>query len=357
MRKVIVDKIASVAIAAELGREIRISPDIPSEEGVLIAAEVLNNKSRYNTLELTSGRMAQVKRGDVIVGALGHRKALFGYSGHLPGKLAPGDTLQLLNLGGVLGVCDSMNPNLGRPFDCRVLGVVLDFPFLGERIGVPARVAGHAVDVPSPLNVAGIPVVAFAGTCMDSGKTAAVCAVISRFCQLGLTVDAFKATGVALQRDILVMEDAGARNTGIFSDHGVVCTTSANAPALTRKLLYTLSAETPDAIVFELGDGLLGAYGVEAILMDPEVRSALSAVVLCANDPVGAWGGVKLLRDKYELEPAAITGPATDNQVGIEIIEQRLKVPAANALTHGAELGDLIHAHIGLGPACLETAS
>ena len=28
--------------------------------------------------------MAEVKRGDVVVGALGHRKALFGYSGHLP---------------------------------------------------------------------------------------------------------------------------------------------------------------------------------------------------------------------------------------------------------------------------------
>ena len=174
---------------------------------------------------------------------------------------------------------------------------------------------------------------------------------------LDLTVDAFKATGVALQRDILVMEDAGARNTGIFSDHGVVCTTSANAPTLTRKLLSTLSAEAPDAIVFELGDGLLGAYGVDAILMDPEVRRVLSAVVLCANDPVGAWGGVKLLRDKYQLEPAAVTGPATDNQVGIEIIRQRLNVPAANALTHGAELGDLIHERIGLGPARLEDAS
>ncbi|MDE0005853.1 MAG: hypothetical protein OXQ29_24445 [Rhodospirillaceae bacterium] len=357
MRKVVVDKIASVALAAELGREIRVSPDIPCEEGVLIAAEVLNNKSRYNKLELTSGRMAQIKRGDVIVGALGHRKALFGYSGRLPEKLEPGDKIQLLNLGGVLGVCDSMNPNHGRPFDCRVLGVVLDFPYLGERIGVPARVAGRPADDPPALDLNGIPVVAFAGTCMNSGKTAAVCAVVSRFCQLGLTVDAFKATGVALQRDILVMEDAGARNTGIFSDHGIVCTTSENAPMLTRKLLSSLSGEAPDAIVFELGDGLLGAYGVEAILMDPEVRRVLSAVVLSANDPVAAWGGVKLLRDKYELEPAAVTGPATDNQVGIEIIRERMNVPAANALTHGAELGDLIHNRIGFGAARLEDAS
>jgi|TARA_B110000116_G_C16734178_1_gene535195 hypothetical protein len=356
VRPFIVDKVASVAIGTEIGREIRTSPKIPCEEGVLIAVEVLNNKSRYNTLELTSGRMAQVKRGDIIVGALGHRKALFGYSGHLPEHLSPGDLVQLLNLGGVLGICDSINPNQGQPFDCRVLGVVLDFPYLGERIGVPARVNNVPVEDPSPLNLADIPIVAFAGTCMDSGKTAAACAVISRFSQQGLTVDAFKSTGVALQRDILAMEDAGARNTRIFTDHGVVCTTSENAPGLTRKLMVGLASEKPDVIVFELGDGMLGAYGVEAILMDPEIREALSAVVLCANDPVGAWGGVKLLREEFNIEPTAVTGPATDNLVGIEIIERRIKVRAANALTHGADLGDLIQSHIGLAPEQAEVS-
>ncbi|MEE8094091.1 MAG: hypothetical protein V3T47_07630 [Gammaproteobacteria bacterium] len=348
MRSLVVDKIASVALANDIGRETRISPEIPCEEGVLVAAEVLNNKSRYNTLELTSGRMAQVKRGDIIVGALGHRKALFGYSGHIPEKLNAGDVIQLLNLGGVLGICDSINPNQGQPFDCRVLGVVLEFPYLGERIGVPARVGTQAQTESLPLDVRGVPVVAFAGTCMDSGKTAAACAVISRFRHNGLTVDAFKSTGVALRRDILAMEDAGARHTGIFSDHGIVATTSENAPGLTRKLLHTLAKERPDVIAFELGDGLLGAYGVEAILQDAEIRSALSAVVLCANDPVGAWGGVKLLRDNFEIEPTVVTGPATDNQVGLEIIERRSEVRAVNALTHGADLGDLIQADIGI---------
>ena len=86
MKSVVVDKIASVAQHSELGHELRLSGDIPCEEGVLIAARVLNNKTRYNQLELTSGRMATVNQGDVVVGALGHRKALRGYSGHLPTK-------------------------------------------------------------------------------------------------------------------------------------------------------------------------------------------------------------------------------------------------------------------------------
>jgi len=356
MRAVVVDKIASVAQAADINREIRISADIPCEEGILIAAEVLNNKSRYNTLELTSGRMAQVKRGDIIVGALGHRKALFGYSGHIPPRLKPGDVVQILNLGGVLGVCDSINANQGQPFDCRVLGVVLDFPYLGERIGVPARVAKVSLPELAPLDLRGVPVVAFAGTCMDSGKTAAACAVISRLRHNGVIVDAFKATGVALRRDILAMEDAGARHTGIFTDYGIVATTSENASNLTRKLLSVLADERPDVIVFELGDGLLGAYGVETILHDPQIRKVLTSVVLCANDPVGAWGGVKLLRDRFDVEPMVVTGPATDNQVGIEVIEKRLDVRAVNALTHGSDLGDLVQAGVGLAAQRAESA-
>jgi hypothetical protein len=349
MRSVTVDKIASVALAADLSQEIRVSPEIPCEEGVLIAVEVQNNKSRYNTLELTSGRMAEVKKGDIVVGALGHRKALFGYSGHLPTELKPGDIVQLLNLGGVIGICDSINPSHGEPFNCKVLGCVLDFPYLGQRVGVPARVSTEPLRLDVPLDTHGVPVVAIAGTCMNSGKTAAACAIVSRFRHNGLVVDAFKSTGVALRRDILAMEDSGARHVAMFSDFGICATTSKNAPALTRSLLNELSDEKPDAIVFELGDGLLGAYGVEAILRDKEIVEVLTSVVLCANDPVGAWGGAKLLREEFGIEPTVISGPATDNQVGIDIIRDRSNIAAINAMTNSAELGDLLQHSIGLG--------
>jgi hypothetical protein len=159
MKSILADKIASVAQHSELSHELRLSNDIPCEEGVLVAVRVLNNKTRYNQLELTSGRMATVKQGDVVVGALGHRKALRGYSGHLPTTLEPGDLVQLLNIGGVLGLCDSANPDVGPPFDCEVLGTVLHFPYLGERIGVPARAGRQALDNNAPLDTKGVPVV------------------------------------------------------------------------------------------------------------------------------------------------------------------------------------------------------
>jgi hypothetical protein len=342
MRTVFVDKIASVAQHSKLSHELRLSDDIPCKEGVLIAVRVCNNKTRYNKLELTSGRMATVNQGDIVVGALGHRKALLGYSGHIPDELNVGSTVQILNIGGVLGICDSGNPEVGAPFDCEVLGTVLHFPYLGERIGVPARVGARELDENAPLECRNVPVVALAGTCMDSGKTAAACAIISRLRHRGLHVDACKATGVSLRRDILAMEDAGARNTMIFSDLGVVTTTAHNGPALTRSMLTKLASGHPDVIVIELGDGLLGAYGVEAILREPDIRAAFTAVVLCANDPVAAWGGTQLLRDEFDIEPALVTGPATDNAVGVDQIRQRLSLTAINALTDGVALGDAI---------------
>lgn len=348
MKTVLLDKIASVTRACQLKREVRVSAGIPCEEGVVVAVRVRNDKSTYSQLELPSGRMAQVKKGDVIAGALGHRHALFGYSGHLPARLAPGDTIHLLNMGGVLGICDSVNPDLGSPFECEVLGAVLHFPYLGERIGVAARIGGEPLDLAAPIDAAGVPVIALVGSCMNCGKTAAACTLVRHLSHGGWTVDGLKATGVSLRRDVLAMEDAGARATAIFTDFGVVSSTPANAPALTRTLVTRLAAARPDVIVAELGDGLLGAYGVAAILDDPQIRAAFTAVVLAANDPVAAWGGVRMLRERFGIEPVAVTGPATDNLAGTRIIEETLGVPAINARTDGERLAAQVEKTVGL---------
>jgi hypothetical protein len=362
VKTVHLDKIASVTRSCRLQREVRVTAEIPCVEGTVVAVRVLTEKSRYNQIELPSGRMAQVKRGDVIAGALGHRDALFGYSGHLPQRLAPGDTIHLLNLGGVLGICDSANPDFGPPFECEVLGAVLTFPYLGERIGVAARIGEEPLD-PAARIQTGVPVIALVGSCMNCGKTAAACTLVRHFTHAGWTVDAFKATGVSLRRDVLAMEDAGARRTATFTDLGVVTTTGANAPAITRTLLARLGSgpagaiDPPNAVVAELGDGLLGAYGVAAILADAEIRTAFTAVVLAANDPVAAWGGTQLLRERFGIEPAAITGPATDNRAGTRIIEESVGVPAINARTDGPRLAALLSERLGLATAVLATGS
>ena len=57
---------------------------------------------------------------------------------------------------------------------------------------------------------------------------------------------------------------------------------------------------------------------------------------------------MKLLRERFGIEPCVVTGPSTDNQVGVEIINSQLGVPAFNAMTNGASLGDRVIEAIGV---------
>jgi hypothetical protein len=116
-------------------------------------------------------------------------------------------------------------------------------------------------------------------------------------------------------------------------------------------MLTEMTQGRPDVVVFELGDGILGAYGVEAILSAPDIAQSLTSVILSANDPVAAWGGVKLLRERFGIEPCAVTGPATDNAVGVNIINDQMNVAAFNAMTAGAALGDHIIESLGIATA------
>jgi hypothetical protein len=127
-----------------------------------------------------------------------------------------------------------------------------------------------------------------------------------------------------------------------------VTTTEKCGPALTRSMLTEMASGKPDVIVFELGDGLLGTYGVQSILGEADIKAALTAVVLSANDPVAAWGGIKILRERFGIEPAVVTGPATDNQVGVDLIRDQLQVEAFNAISNPADLGDFLISKVGL---------
>lgn len=344
MRTITVDKAASVVRNCGLGRQVKVGDAYPCREGDVVAVRVLNDKSTYNQLELVSGRMARLAKGDLVVGALGSRKALLGYEGHVPETMETGGEINLLNLGGVLGVCTSSSPAVGEPYLCEVVGQVLAFPDLASRRGVPANISTRSLPAPGPCAVR--PVVAIVGTCMNAGKTEATVALVRGLLGHGKRVAAGKATGVSLRRDVLAMEDAGAEPALPFTDFGVVSTAPDNAPALAVSLVRCLSDSGPDAVLLELGDGLMGEYGVDEILREPEFVGAVAATVVAANDPVGACGAVAMLRDQYGLEPTVVTGPATDNPVGRRAVTARTGVACANARTDPAALTKVVLAAI-----------
>src|SRR5512145_1552791 len=135
--RVRLDRIASATRNAGLSPEVIVGDQIVSAEGYLLAVRILEDKSTYNTIEDVTGRMLSLRAGDVLAGTLGTRRALRGYAGVVPAHISVGDTLEVLNLGGILGRCTSANVEIGAPFKAEVLGAILSFPELGDRIGRP----------------------------------------------------------------------------------------------------------------------------------------------------------------------------------------------------------------------------
>ena len=339
--KVTLDKIASTTRNAKIPREVLLSDDIQAKEGMVLAVRVHGKKTVYNTLEDIHGRMIDLNDGDVIAAVLGTRRALRGYAGHVPASIKVGDKLDILNLGGVIGRCTSVNLEIGKPLQAEVLGQILSFPHLGERFGVPASIRTGAVAWSDKLEKSA-PIIYVAGTCMNAGKTFACGEIIRYLAKKGYRVGAAKLTGVSLLRDTMSMVDRGAVKGLSFTDAGVVSTTGAVSVPVATGLINTLNKVELDVLVIELGDGILGEYGVQEILHDNELMDAAAVHIMCANDPVAAWGAVELFKNRFKRKVDMISGPATDNAVGKEFIEGQVGVKAINARIEQEILGQFI---------------
>ena len=86
---------------------------------------------------------------------------------------------------------------------------------------------------------------------------------------------------------------------------------------------------------------LLGATRWNRLFDDQELREATAAIIFCASDYVGAWGGIELFR-RRGIEIDVVAGSVTDSQMGQDYIEKEFGVPAGNARRDGAQLFQLI---------------
>lgn len=336
--RVNLDKIGSVTIHANLPREVELTDAVEPRLGDILVVKALQDKTVYNTLELVSGRMARISRDDVIAGVLGRRRALRGFVGEIPETLRVGDRLHVLNLGGVLGVVVSGTPDVGKPLLCEVLGGVK----AGDGVATIRRELP-----PAPATLPDVPIVLVEGTCMSAGKTHAAATIVGKLTQRGWRVNAAKLTGVACLKDTLNMEDHGAKRTMSFLDMGLPSTVGEpDMASHARRILAELASDRPDAIVVELGDGIIGHYGVQDILKDPEVLARTKCHVMAANDLVAAWGAARLMTS-WGIEIDVLTGPATDNDAGEDWAAKELRIPAANARTNGHKLADLVEECLG----------
>ena len=332
--------IASSTGPCGLSHTLTLSPYIVAEEGYCLVVRALESKEGYNQIEGADGVFRTIVEGDVLVGALGERQALKGYSGRIPRQIAPGDTLHVLNMGGILGRCTGDHPDLGAALRVEVLGAAL----VGEP-GRHARIQDHAIESTEHLTVSA-PLVFVSGTAMNTGKTFAAAAVVAGLTARGMRVAAAKLTGASLMRDVRAMQAHGAVAVATFTEAGVVASTGRDMVPVAKGLVQHLNGVRPDVLVLELGDGIIGPYGVDDILQDMELQRLTAAHVLAATDLAGAWAADQLFRTRYRSGLAAVVGPATDTEVGRRYVQNTLGVAAINARAEPDRLAALVAARV-----------
>ena len=332
------DKIGSATSPLALSKTVAVTGNVSQPRaGDVVAVRALTDSATYNMLELPTGRLAKINPGDLLLGVLGRRRALKGFVGDVPPSLNAGDQLHLLNMGGVIGLCTGHHSSLGDAIKVEVIGAVCD------EEGRALNIADAALPLRSTLG-ATAPLVMIAGTCMNSGKTYAATELIKQATRCGMRIAAAKLSGVACLRDTLNMADHGAIATASFLDCGLPSTVGVDDLApVAKAIIARLNESAPDLIVLELGDGILGGYSVESIFADAELRAATAAIVFCASDYVGAWGGMELFR-RRGLEVSVVAGSVTDSQMGQDYIEREFGVPSANARRDGKLLFERVNA-------------
>ena len=330
----IANLISSSASVPDLNRGFQLSGGMVPASGDLVMASVKEVNPVYPGLELEDGSEIVLEKGNVLMGVLGSRRALLGFSGHVPKSLEIGQSLHLLNKGGVIGECTAFNRKLEWPTSLEFLGTV-------TRNDKALNLGQYA----QPLfegTLPEVPMVMILGTCMNSGKTTAARQIIEAFTHRGLQINAGKVAGVACRRDILSMKKCGAEKVMSFQDFGVPSSSEMKTLLpVARSLHHSLSENNPDFIVMEMGDGILGGYQVSSLFEDSEYISRAMCTIICANDLMGVWGALQWLKPSgisAENHQVLISGPVTDSGEGVDYIENNWGVTAANALDSKGKL-------------------
>ncbi len=294
-------------------------PEAPQAGDVVLAR--VETIGRNTALELTGGRRSSLHPGDYIAGVFGHRYATRQFEGY---ARTVGDACDLLSMGGLCGQVVSKHANAADPTKLRVVGA------LGDSTGRPLQLRDFALDAgpagPRPQ------VIAVCGSSMDSGKTYTVMSLVLGLRQAGIPVAGIKLTGSATGRDTWATADAGACAALDFIDGGLPSTYLCSLEELLNLhdlLLAHAGQRGAQWVVVEIADGLLESE-TSALLQSPAFRETVSGWVFATGDPLGAVGGVSLLRG-WGVEPLAVSGVVSMSPLGIREVEAGTNLPCLTA--------------------------
>ncbi len=288
--------------------------------GDFVVGRVTGKRNRLYQCETKTGRMADLIRGDLVVGALGTRAATLEAVGDWQ---AVEDDLEIeaLTSAGLFGKSTSISPLLPELMRMDYCGHVI-------RDGQSLSMADYIVE--APPSTFDMPVILLIGTSMSAGKTTAGQVIIRALTYLGYDVVGAKLTGAARYRDILSFRDAGASHVFDFVDAGLPSTACSEDEfrSAFATILNQISATGADFLVAEAGASPLEPYNGDCAvaLLGPNILFT----VLCASDPYAVLGVKNAFGDK--LSPTLVSGPAANTCAAVDLVKRLTGLPALNLL-------------------------
>jgi hypothetical protein len=128
------------------------------------------------------------------------------------------------------------------------------------------------------------------------------------------------------------MEDSGARPVSDFAYLGYPSTYLLGESELlgifnTLDLKY--ANDPKNFWVVEFADGILQRE-TAMLLKHPEVRSRIYKLIFSAHDAFGAIGGLRVLKERFDLVPDAISGVCSSSPLGIRELRDFTDLPVFN---------------------------
>lgn len=277
---------------------------------------------QHSTLENAHGRIHMIYDGTKAVFVFGNRYAPDYYEGLVPKK--PMNEVDLIARSGVVGVVKTKNAMKKDATKVRVLGYICDasgnvlnttnFPLIQPRHSTKRQPRSKMILV--------------CGTSMNSGKSMAAAACCRALTGMGYKVRACKVTGTASLKDILLMNDSGARPFADFTYLGYPSTYLLPKDQLLgifNQLDLKYANNPKNFWVVELADGIIQRE-TGMLLMSEDVRSRIYKLVFCATDAFGAIGGLSAL-NQLGLKPNLLSGVCSSSPLSIRELSAFTDIP------------------------------
>ena len=288
---------------------------------------IVSRIGQHSSLENAFGRIHIIHDGTKAIFVFGNRYAPDFYEGLVPDELT--DEIDLIARSGVIGVVKTKNSMIKDPTKVKILGYVCDeagavlntqdFPIIKPRHTIKKQPRSRMILV--------------CGTSMNSGKSMAAAACCWALTSMGYNVRASKVTGTAGLKDILLMNDAGANPYADFTYLGYPSTYLLSGEELLgifNHLDLKYANNPKNFWVVELADGIIQRE-TAILLSSAEVTSRIHKLIFCANDAFGAIGGLRTLKEKFNLIPDALSGLCSSSPLHVRELSAFTDIPVFNS--------------------------